>query len=290
MAEETLGFIGLGNMGGAMHGHVARAHDTVVFDIAGTQERAVPEARIAGGIEQIAQTAGVIALSLPTVAANQEVIAQIAALGKPGLVVIDSCTIGPPAAKANAEKLAAAGMLYLDSPVSGLKFKAADGTLTTMCSGSDEAFERGKPIFESYSANVYRVGTEPGQGQAMKLLNNALVISSYVTTTEVMIYGEANGLDKQTMLDVINVSSGMNFTTKHIYPKHIVTEEYDSGAAAEVVRKDISLFLKAAQETGTEHPVIAAAHEIIDTFATANPDADQMWLYPFLRDGKTDQS
>jgi 3-hydroxyisobutyrate dehydrogenase-like beta-hydroxyacid dehydrogenase len=285
MAEELVGFIGLGNMGRPMAANVARKGiRMIVHDIAGTADRAPKGALVAQSNGEVARRAGVVFLSLPSLKANEAVIAEIAEAGHTGSTVIDTSTIGVDAAKANAARLAAAGIHYLDSPVSGLAFRAQEGTLATMCSGSAEALERARDAIMGYSRVIYHVGTEPGQGQRMKLVNNALCITAYVLTSEALLYGENGGLDMDTMLEVINASSGMNFSTSVIFPKYVATKKYDeSGCEAHVPSKDVSLFMQGAKAEGTPHDAIASAYEIFKAFAESDPKADQMRIYPYVK-------
>ena len=285
MNDHQVGFIGLGNMGQSMAGHVARkGHKMIVYDIAGSQERAPESALCAQSNEELAAQADIIVLSLPSVSANQEVIDTIARHGKRDTLVIDTCTIGVAAAQANANSLQAAGMSYLDAPVSGLAFRAKEGTLATMCSGSDQSLERAHSVLDSYSRLIYKVGGEAGQGQRMKLVNNALCISQYVITSEALAYGEQGGLDMATMLDVINESSGMNFSTSVIFPKYVLTEQYDdSGCEAHVPCKDIGLFIAGAKLEGTPNEALNEAYEIFKAFTDEEPTRDQMRIYPYVK-------
>jgi 3-hydroxyisobutyrate dehydrogenase len=288
MAQEIYGFIGLGNMGRPMARNArAKGLAMIVHDIAGTADRAPDGAEIAQSNGEVARRAGVIALSLPTVEANRAVVKEIAEAGNAGSVVVDTCTIGPQAAAENAAILAAAGIAYVDSPVSGLKFRAEEGTLASMAAGPKDAVERARPLIEGYSRTLYHVGPDAGQGQRMKVVNNALCISAYVTTSEALAYGENGGLDIDTMLEVVNASSGMNFATSVIFPKYVATGDYDgSGAEAHIVKKDIGLFVAGSEGEGTPNRAIKRAFEVIAEFAAADPLQDQMRIYPFVRDGK----
>ena len=258
----------------------------IVHDIAGTAERTPQGAEVAGSNRDIAQRAGIIALSLPTVEVNRQVVNEIAETGRAGSVVVDTCTIGARAAAGNARILEAAGIDYLDSPVSGLKFRAEEGTLASMTAGAKAAVERARPLIEGYSRVLFHVGTDAGQGQRMKVVNNALCISAYVTTSEALAYGESGGLAIDTMLEVLNASSGQNFSTSEIFPKYIATGDYDaSGADAHILEKDLGLFVDGANAEGSASAVIAKAYEIVAAFAEADPQQDQMRIYPFVRNG-----
>ena len=287
MADGTFGFIGLGNMGGPMARHAAlTGSETVVHDIAGTADRAPPGAVVAQSNGEVARRAGIVALSLPTVASNREVVLEIAAAGHKGQIVVDTCTIGPAAARDNARILAEAGIAYLDSPVSGMKFRAEEGTLASMASGSQEVLDRAREMVGAWSRTIFHVGLEPGLGQTMKLVNNALNISTLVTSSEAVSYGERAGLDIATMLEVINASTGQNFTTLHAFPKHVATGDFSgSGAEAHVVKKDLGLFVEGAGADGAPCPTILRAYDTVAAFADSDPGQDMIRIYPFVRDG-----
>ncbi|MBM84947.1 MAG: NADPH nitroreductase [Rhodospirillaceae bacterium] len=286
MVSIVYGFVGLGNMGQPMaRNAVEKGLPMVVHDIAGTADRAPKGAEVAESNVEVALRADVTALSLPTVEVNRAVILEFAGSGKSGSVVVDTCTIGPEAAAENARILGEAGIEYVDSPVSGLKFRAEEGALASMAAGSDKALMRARPLIEGYSRVVYHVGSEAGQGQRMKVVNNALCISSYVTTSEALAYGENGGLDIDTMLEVVNASSGQNFATLQIFPKYVAAGKYDSsGAEAHIVKKDIGLFVKGSNEEDTPNDAIARAYQVITEFAEADPQQDQMRIYSFVKD------
>ena len=256
-----------------------------VFDIADTASKAPRGAATADSSQAVAAQAEVIALSLPSAQSNRKVVEIIAGAGKRGSLVVDTCTIGSSAAIENAAILRAAGIDYVDSPVSGLKFRAEEGTLASMTAGSDEACERARPLIESYSRVMYRVGSMAGQGQRMKVVNNALYISSLVTTAEALAYGHKGGLDTAGMLDVINGSSGMNFTTSQVFQKFLVEQPGEiSGAEAHILRKDLALFVEGAAADDSTADAIGKAFEAIEAFAAADPLQDMMEIVRFVRD------
>ena len=281
---NELGFIGLGNMGKPMARAIARkGHAMVVHDIAGTAERAPQGAVVAQSNAEVARRAGVIALSLPSVESNRRVVQEIAEAGHGARVVVDTCTIGPEAAAENARILAAVGIDYLDSPVSGMVARAESGTLTTMVSGSSEALNKARVLIDGYSATVFHVGTTPGQGQRMKLVNNSLYISNLVTVCEALGYGEDGGLSLETMLSVLNASSGSSFVSREVFPKHITaTSPMPSGVPAHILNKDFALFTESVRSAKTPCSALREAQPAIAAFADNDPQQEMGNIYRFL--------
>lgn len=288
MARETIGFIGLGSMGKPMASHIAQAgFDMVVYDAAGTEERAPTGATCATSVADVARQAAAIFLSLPTVEAGDVVVDEIAGSGASGdLIVVNASTVGPEVSLAQHERLAAGGIAYVDAPISGGVVRARAGTLAIIFSGSAAAFARLEPVFQTMAERVFNVGETTGHGQRMKLLNNHLGITAFVATTEALAYGAAAGLDIESMLNVINASSGQSFASSVIYPNYFTPEDYKSGATAAIINKDLSLFVKSAEANGCAHHVARAALDVVEAFGADDPGVDRMHLYNFLRDRK----
>ena len=123
----------------------------------------------------------------------------------------------------------------------------------------------------------------------MKVLNNCLIHTAFVITSEALAFGEKGGLDMTTMLNVINVSSGQNFATHHFFPNHVLTETYDSASQISISRKDIGLFVDEAKTEGCRHVVAEVVSGVIAEFDDESPGVDQTMIYPFTRDGSHPQ-
>ena len=291
MAKEVVGFIGLGNMGKPMANNIARAgYEMVVFDIAGTAERASEGATIAASVRDVAEQSTTVFLSLPTLVAHTEVATEIAESNvREGLVVVNTSTVGARVAAEAHQQLSEKGVGYADAPVSGGASGARKGTLTVIFSGDATLFTRLQPLFDIIGANSFNVGSEPGQGQRMKMVNNHLAISALLTTSEALAYGETGGLDMKTMLDILNVSSGRSYTTGHIFPNFVLTETYDSGGPASIIRKDIGLFVQESITDGCRHGLAKTTLDLLEAFDDENPDSDQTEIYPFIRDDQASE-
>jgi len=288
-ATPKLGFIGLGQMGGPMAANIAKGgFDLVVFDRAGTAERAPAGAVLAVSVAAAAARAETLFLSLPDGPASIAVARQIAAAPeRRTTVVVDLSTIGPGAARAAAETLGAAGVTYVDAPVSGGQAGAVAGTITIMWAGPAAELERHRAAIAAFCKNPFHVGEAPGQGQALKLINNFLSGTAMVATSEAMLYGLSQGLDMKTMLDVVNVSTGANSATRDKFPNRVLTGSFDAGFKTTLLAKDLTLYLDNARAAGAPHDlgsVVAALWQACDR---ALPDSDFTRVFEYLREGET---
>ena len=288
MSDIETGFIGLGQMGGPMAANIAAAgHAMHCFDAAGTQQRMPDGASAAGSTAKVAAAAETIFLSVPDGAASIAVAREIAGAPERRVgVVVDLSTVGPKASREAAAILDAAGILYIDAPVSGGAAGAKAATISLMWAGPKDQFERHFELLKSFAKNPFHVGTEAGQGQTVKLLNNFLAATAMAATSEAVLYGVSQGIDMKTMLDVVHVSSGQNTAVSDKFPKRVLTGTYDAGFFTKLLNKDVQLFLANARDAGTPDSVASAVGAIWQNLCDLDPDGDFTRVYEFLRDGK----
>jgi 3-hydroxyisobutyrate dehydrogenase len=283
MAEPgTLGFIGLGNMGGPMCANIAKAQrwPMVVFDAAGTAARAPAGVTQAASVAEVAATADTILLSLPDGKIVAAVAAEIAAApNRRAATIADLSTVGVVAAREIGTAMAKAGIAFVDAPVSGGRAGAIAATITVMCAGAADAVAMLTPVFKTMAGNVIPVGTQPGQGQAMKLANNFLSAVAMTATSEAVHFGISQGLDMKTMLDVLNVSTGRNTATSDKFPNRIATGTFDAGFAMPLMSKDVGLYYENAVAAGTVTDVGTAVAEIWKGAVKSWPDGDFTRIY-----------
>ena len=202
-----------------------------------------------------------VLVSVPDGAASKAVAAGLAAVPadrRRVATVIDLSTIGPGAAAEAAATLAEAGIAYADGPVSGGTSGARAGTVSLMFAGPVDLLDRYRPVLAAISANVFHVGHQPGQGQAMKLVNNVLSAAALAVTSEALAFGRSQGLDLALMLDVLNVSSGRSSATDDKFPNRVVTGTYDAGFSSTLMAKDVTLMAAEAARAGTQRHLIEA--------------------------------
>jgi len=284
--QPIVGFIGLGAMGNRMAANVAAAgFKMICFDVAGTEERAPEGTAIAASVGGVAAKADVIILSLPNGDISAAVAEEILESNQRVVsTIIDTSTIGVAAAKAVHGLLAGADLAYMDAPVSGGIAGAAAGTIALMFAGPKEQFETLSPVLQSMSKRPFHVGEEPGQAQAMKLLNNYLSGLALTATSEAITFGLTQGLEMSTMLDVLNVSSGQNTATSDKFPNRVLTETYDAEFLNTLYLKDISLYVENVANAGTADTICTNLLPIWQRFTAAEPGADFTRIFPFVRD------
>ena len=283
----AIGFIGLGKMGGPMAANIAvAAPGLVCFDAAGTQDRMPAGAVAAASIGDLAQRCTTVFISVPDGAATLAVAKDlVAADGCVVATVIDLSTIGPQAAVEAAALLQPAGIDYCDGPVSGGAAGARGATISLMFAGPASVLDTIRPLLESFTGNVFHVGDQAGQGQAMKLANNYLSATALAATSEAVAFGLAHGLDIATMIDVLNVSTGRNSATADKFPNRIITGSYDAGFSTAHMTKDVGLFVDCAEQVETAARVAAA---VTDTWRECDrtlPGSDftEIWRYVSAR-------
>ena len=283
---ETVGWIGVGSMGHRMTKHLlAAGHELVVADAVST-ERAPTGAKIAKSNAEVAALADIIILSLPDGSISEAVAREIAAASPRKVkTVIDTSTIGIKAAEAAAATLAKAGIAFVDAPVSGGTAGADKATLAIMLACPAETYERLKPLM-SLMGKPFYVGAKPGQGQAVKLLNNYLSATALAASSEAIAFGIKQGIAMQTILDIVNVSTGRNTATEDKFPRRIINEKYDAGFTAKLQLKDIKLYLENARAAGISDEIATTVVDVWTAMDKDIPGADITLMYPYTRDGR----
>jgi 3-hydroxyisobutyrate dehydrogenase-like beta-hydroxyacid dehydrogenase len=233
----------------------------------------------------VVERADTVLLSLPDGEASRAVADEMgAARGRRASTVIDLSTIGPTVAAEVAGALAVRGVTYADGPVSGGVAGARSATVSLMFSGPAEVLERHRAALDAIAGRVFHVGTQPGQGQAMKLLNNFLSATALAATSEALAFGETHGLDLAVMLDVLNVSTGRNSATADKFPNRVLTGTFDAGFRTALMAKDLRLYrdlVAAAGTRGNVSRVVAAVWQEADD---ALPGSDFTEIWTFVRD------
>ena len=282
-AARTVGMVGLGNMGRALAANlVGSGFDVVSHDMAGPAGS--PDgATFVAELDDLARRADVVVLSLPDGRASEQVCRSLAA-ARPRSVayVVDTSTIGVDAARSLDALLSAAGLGYVDAPVSGGVAGARARTLSVMVAGPEAACAAVGPVLAGLSDRRRRVGERPGMAQALKLANNFLSATALAATSEAVAFGLSVGLDMATMLEVLNASSGQSAATSDKFVNHVLSGRYASGFANSLMAKDLALYLGAVAAQGTPAVLGAVTASVWERFAETQPGVDFTRIYPFV--------
>jgi 3-hydroxyisobutyrate dehydrogenase len=262
----SVGFIGIGAMGGPMAACLRKHGFSVsVFDArAGVAEAFAAEhgATAATSLGALASCADVVITMLPT---SQDV-AQVLEAGvltalAPGAVVVEMSSGVPAETQRLAELVAKAGGTLVDAPVSGGVARAVTGELAIMTGGDATALARVRPALEAMGTTIMHCGGI-GAGQAMKALNNLVSAGGYLIGIEALLIGQRFGLDPGTMVDVLNVSSGMNNSTKGKFRQQVLSRRFASGFGLDLMVKDLTIALGLSRDTATPAPFAALCREM----------------------------
>ena len=281
---ETVGMVGLGNMGHPIALNLIEAGYRVVgYEIDVNRWKATDQLSYLEDLEALANKTTVMLLSLPDGSAVQEVVGELSTCILPHtLAVVDTSTIGTKASQAIGHSVRNTRLEYLDSPVSGGVRGAVAGTLAVMCAGSKNLYNSVLPILTTFTANRFLIGPQPGQAQTVKVLNNFLSATALAASCEALQFGQSQGLDLKTMCEVINVSTGMNTATLDKVPNQIITNRFSAGFSNTLLLKDISLYLDGCHETGIDGEISQTVVKLWDRFVEAYPDKDATAIFNYI--------
>jgi len=258
-----VGFIGIGNMGWPMAGHIARAgHTLSVYDLdAEKSARFAREhaCRAASQLGDVAENEITITM-LPTGQIVRTVILEqedgvFAKSLRPGTIVVDMSSSEPVGTRELGKALERAGVVLIDAPVSGAVPRAKAGTLAIMIGGNDKAaVERTKPVLFAMGKQLFETGPL-GTGHAMKALNNYIAAAGYTAVAEALLIGERFGLDQEKMVDILNASTGRNFTTEFMVKEHVLGGKFSTGFALGLMAKDVRIAADLGEAVGLDAPV-----------------------------------
>lgn len=264
--RARIGIVGLGNMGFPMASRLVDAGFEVHGydrDEASSTRAAVAGVLIADSAEAVAASADVIVLLLPNSDVVDAVAAQLAAAaGRVASVIVDMSSSAPMRTQALAARLAEAGIVLVDAPVSGGVRGAEAGTLTIMVGGSVEQIDSLAPIFDVLGSRVVRVGNV-GAGHAVKALNNLLSATHLLATNEAVVVAARFGIDPELLLSAVNTSSGRSASSERKLPDFVLTGAFNSGFAAALMEKDVRIAASLADELGVATPV---AHSVLESW------------------------
>lgn len=269
-AIKRVGFVGLGNMGYPMAGHLAAAgFELAVADAApGVAERFVVEhggtaadslAALAGGVDAVITM-------LPTGAIVRQVVEEMLPALPEGALVMDMGSSSPIDTVDTGLMLVGRGLGMVDAPVAGGVVFARDGTLSITCGGEDALVQRCRPLFDAMGQDVFHCGPL-GAGHAMKALNNFINASALTTAFEALSIGKRFGLDEAVMLESMTAAAtGRNNPIEKKLKPYLADRNHETGMALSLLAKDVRIAADTAKSLRAFAPI---AGQCADLWAEA---------------------
>lgn len=271
--RTVLGWVGLGNMGGALAQRILAADlPLIVYDLAPEQmEPFKGKAELATSAKDVADRADIVFACLTSAKTY-----QAAVLSKDGIIegrrartYVHAGTNEATVVRELEAALAPRGFQVVDAPVTGGVPRAVKGLLTVMTSGSKEAVAKAEPFIKTYASKIVHMGDTCGTAQYMKLVNNMISIGNLAIACEAMVMAHKAGLSLDAAIDVINSGSGQNSATLTKIPNAVLTRAFDHGGGMELAVKDLRAFIVEAAGMGVSTPLCDA---IIKSFEQARDE------------------
>ena len=253
------GFVGLGQMGGPMALNLGRAHPLRALD------PNAPTLPPDSGVDRVATVedlaeCGCVFLSLPSASVVEAVLFgrdPLARHLRPGTIVVDTSTVEYEATLSIADRLGRSGLRFLDAPVSGMRKRAEDGTLTMMVGGDAAILGEVRVACEAMASTVLHVGPTGG-GQLTKLINQLLFDVNAAALAEVLPMAVKLGLDATQVGHVVNSGTGRSYASEFFVP-NILKGVFDKGYPMEAAYKDLISGAELSARRGIPMPLVAAA-------------------------------
>ena len=287
MMPEKVGFVGLGIMGTPMARNLmAAGYELVVHnrsrkkaeDLAASSSAAVAE-----NPTELAEGSDVVVTMLPGPPEVEAVFGEMLEAAGEGALLIDTSTSSPSLARKLARAAREKGVGVLDAPVSGGDVGAIEGTLSIMVGGSEEDFERARPLFEAMGRTVTRVG-EAGAGQTVKACNQIVVALVIEAVSEALVLGEKAGVEPSKILDVLSGGLAGN-KVMEVKRDKFLSRDFSPGGKSRFHLKDLGIALASARESGVPLPVTAVVNEMFGALVAAGRgDQDHSALLALLDD------
>ena len=265
--KETVGFIGLGTMGRPMARNLLVAGYPVV---AHNRSRGPVEELSAAGADaadapaEVAERAAVVITMLPDTSDVEDVVFGASGLMeslRPGLLIVDMSTIRPALARRIAREAREHGADALDAPVSGGELGAREASLSVMVGGSEDSFQRARPILRSMGRNVTWIG-EPGAGQVAKAANQVIVGVTIQAVAEALLLAARSGVDPARVREAL-LGGFAQSRILEVHGQRMLDRDFDPGFRSRLHRKDLAIAVDAGREAGVALPSAALVGEAL---------------------------
>jgi 3-hydroxyisobutyrate dehydrogenase len=292
---QKIGFVGIGNMGTPMAGHLVKAgFDVTVYDVRPEAVKAFVSrhgGNTAASVVDVARGADAVITMLPDDKVVRAVVlgegsenCVAAALAK-GAVVIDMSTCNPAATRSLAEVLQPRGIEVVDAPVMGGVTFAKDATLDIMVGGEAAPVERVRPVLRAMGRSIIQCGGT-GTAHALKALANYVNACALINAIEAMTIGKRFGLDSTMMAEALTtMCAGRNHPVQKKIVPQVLTRQFGSGMALGFIAKDVKIAAETARSVSAFAPLAERVAELWSAAAEKlGPGLDQTEIARYWED------
>ncbi|MGJ7509536.1 L-threonate dehydrogenase [Variovorax sp. GT1P44] len=268
------GLIGLGAMGAGIAGTLRdKGYEMHVCDVRpGAAVRFAEQGGVAWATPAQVAAACDVVISVVVNAQQTEAVlfgeGGAAAAMKPGSVFVMCSTVDPNWSIALEERLNAAGIHYIDAPISGGAAKAASGQMTMMSSARPDAYAKADAVLDAMAGKVYRLGDKAGAGSKVKIINQLLAGVHIAAAAEAMALGLREGVAPDALYEVITHSAGNSWMFENRMA-HVLAGDYTPLSAVDIFVKDLGLVLDTARASKFPLPLASTAHQMFMQASTA---------------------
>lgn len=287
--RPVVAFIGLGMMGLPMASRLVQAgFPTRGFDLSDTARSAF---RDKGGeafadIGEAVKGAGIVITMLPDGKVVRDVLLGTGGLVRVlprGTLIVDMSSSAPLGTKALGADLAAHGLRLVDGPVSGGVRRAVDGSLAIMAGGDARDVEEARPVLAAMGRSIFATGPL-GSGHAMKALNNYVSAAGLLAACEALAVAQTFGIAGETVVDVLNASTGKNNSTEVKLKPFVLSGSFASGFSMALMVKDLRTAAELATQLGlTDSFMDATAERWAQALEGLSRQADHTEIFRTVR-------
>ena len=257
-STRTLGFIGLGVMGGPMSINLVTrsGHEVVAFDLSTESLDRVVDAGAERGasVVDVAEQAEVVFLSLPSIVQVEAVAEELRSASNPPKIIVDMSTSDVTRTRALGASLAGKGVELVDAPVARLRQAAKDGTLLITVGATSERFADLQPLLSCMGSDIVHAGAL-GSGQVIKILNNMVVFQTMNALAEARAIGTAAGVDSKLLFETLTLGSADSFLLRKSALATLAVDNFPVKTFPTVYAiKDLNLALQLARDEGVPPP------------------------------------
>ncbi len=279
-SSEAIGFVGLGTMGAAMAGNLARAgFDVTAWNRTPGRAPELDELGVgrAATPADVAAASGIVVICVsdtPDVEAVLFGSDGLAAGARSGALVIDCSTISPAATRDFASRLGTSGVAMVDAPVSGGSEGAQKATLTIFVGGEAADVDRARPVLAALGKTITHVGPI-GSGQAVKAVNQVMLAGTYLGVAEGIVLAMKSGLDVDQVVEALGGGAAQSWVLANRSGR-MIANDYPLGFKVALHRKDLGIALDLARELGADLPVAGLAAELESALMADGHSDDDM--------------